>query len=372
MHRLWLRFLSLLVLVLPFIWPTLQVEAQANTSQATAKLQRQSTKNRPASLQETHTRRVAARQIKVSRVARAVKHTKHLKTVASKAARARNPSRHSRRRAAIPSGKGKRLARRRHTPKNRHSPLRLASKSVLVVDDKGQPVFSKAVHKVRPIASITKLMTAMVVLDAGVSLDETITICMADRDTLRHSRSRLLLGKATLPRGEMLKLALMSSENRAAAALGRTTFAGGTSAFVAAMNRKARALGMRHSHFADPTGLRATNVSTAADLVKLVRAARQYPLIREATTTPSAKVRPHPKRGALRYVNTNRLVQHRNRDWKIRLSKTGFINEAGRCLVMEAKLSEGTYDFVLLNAPGKLTPIGDSNRLRRWIENKGS
>jgi D-alanyl-D-alanine endopeptidase (penicillin-binding protein 7) len=241
----------------------------------------------------------------------------------------------------------------------------------LVVDDKGRPVFSKAVDEVRPIASITKLMTAMVVLDAGLPMDETITISKEDCDTLRHSRSRLRLGKATLTRGDMLKLALMSSENRAASALGRTTFPGGTPAFVAAMNRKAHALGMSNSHFADPTGLRAANVSTAADLVKMVRAAGHYPLIRVATTTPSAEVRPHPRGGVLHYVNTNRLVKNQNDDWDIHLSKTGFINEAGRCLVMEAKLSEGTYDFVLLNAPSKLTPIGDSNRLRHWIEKNG-
>jgi len=135
-----------------------------------------------------------------------------------------------------------------------HAPLRLESGSVLVVDDKGRPVFSKAVDEVRPIASITKLMTAMVVIDASLPLNEAITISKEDCDNLRHSRSRLRLGTATLTRGEMLKIALMSSENRAAAALGRTTFPGGTPAFVAAMNRKAHAIGMSNSRFADPTG----------------------------------------------------------------------------------------------------------------------
>jgi serine-type D-Ala-D-Ala endopeptidase (penicillin-binding protein 7) len=250
-------------------------------------------------------------------------------------------------------------------------PPRLESRSALVIDDKGHIVFGKDVDEVRPIASITKLMTAMVVLDAKPPMDEDITISREDYDDLRHSRSRLIVGKATLPRREMLKVALMSSDNRAASALGRTTFPGGKPAFVAAMNRKAQALGMSNSHFTDPTGLQVTNVSTAADLAKMVRAASQYAPIREATTTPSAELSPHSKGGPLHYVNTNRLVKNQDDNWEIHVSKTGFINESGRCLVMEAKLPEGNYDFVLLNSPGKLSPIGDANRLRLWLENHG-
>lgn len=247
-------------------------------------------------------------------------------------------------------------------------PPRLESGSVLLVDGQGTQIFSKSAQDVHPIASITKLMTAMVVLDANKPMDENITIMDVDIDKLRHSRSRLRPKQATLTREDMLKVALMSSENRAAAALGRTTFPEGISAFVDAMNRKAQILGMINSKFTDPTGLQVTNVSTAADLIKMLEAARKYPLIREATTTPKADFSPYSKGSPLHYVNTNRLVHYQNEDWAIQLSKTGFINEAGHCLVMEAKLPKGNYDFVFLNAPGKLSPIGDANRLRHWIE----
>jgi len=244
---------------------------------------------------------------------------------------------------------------------------RVESGSVLVVDIQGNTVFSKAEQEVRPIASVTKLMTAMVVLDQNLPMDEVITITVEDQDNLRHSRSRLRPNQAALTREQMLHVALMSSENRAASALGRTTFPGGIVEFVAAMNRKAQEIGMTNSRFADATGLLVTNVSTAIDLVKMLEAARNYPLIHDATTTPEADFSPYANKPPLHYVNTNRLVHYKNPDWEVLLSKTGFINEAGRCLVMEAKLPQGTYDFVFLNAPGKLSPIGDSNRLRHWI-----
>lgn len=244
---------------------------------------------------------------------------------------------------------------------------KLESNVVLVMNEQGQEVYSKNAQEVHPIASITKLMTAMVTLDANLPMNEVLTVTEEDKDNLRHSRSRLRPG-AALSREQMLRVALMSSENRAASTLGRTTFPGGMPDFVAAMNRKAQSLGMTNSSFADPTGLLVTNVSTAADLVKMLEAARNYPLIQEATTTSEADFSPYAGKPPMHYVNTNRFVHYKSADWEILLSKTGFINEAGRCLVMEAKLPKGTYDFVLLNAPGKLSPFGDSNRLRRWID----
>ncbi len=239
----------------------------------------------------------------------------------------------------------------------------LRSASALVMDAEGNVIYGKDSDTVRPIASITKLMTAMVVLDAKLPLDEKITITKEDRDLIRLTGSRLDYG-ATLKREEMLLLALMSSENRAAAALGRT-YPGGTKAFVAAMNRKAEALGMSHSNFADAAGLRSENVSTASDLMRMVKAADTYPLITRATTTPRMEVHPYSRRGPLNYVNTNRLLK--NSSWDIELSKTGYINEAGRCLVMQANIEGEDVSIVLLNSFGKLTPFGDSNRLRKWM-----
>ena len=242
--------------------------------------------------------------------------------------------------------------------------LNLRSSSVLVVDRQGNVVYAKHDDQPRPIASITKVMTAMVVLDSGLPLQEAITITEADRDTIKGTGSRLGYG-ATLTREEMLRLALLASENRAANALARN-FPGGREAFVAAMNAKARELGMRDSVFAGPAGLDPANVSSARDLVKMIRAAQEYSLIREATTTSFMTVRPFAGRGELRFGNTNRLV--RRDSWDIGLSKTGFINEAGRCLVMQAAIAEEPLYIVLLDSYGRLTPLGDSNRLRRWIQ----
>ncbi|TGD71947.1 D-alanyl-D-alanine endopeptidase [Mangrovimicrobium sediminis] len=239
----------------------------------------------------------------------------------------------------------------------------LRSASALVMDSEGNVIYGKDVESVRPIASITKLMTAMVVLDAGLPLDEKITITKDDRDLVRLTGSRLDYG-ATLSRREMLLLALMSSENRAASALGRT-YPGGMARFVEAMNDKATALGMQHSHFADPAGLRVENVSTAQDLMRMLHAAEDYALITEATTTQRMDVYPYRNRGYLTYANTNRLLK--NEKWDIELSKTGYINEAGRCLVMHAVIDGEEVSIVLLNSFGKLTPFGDSNRLRSWM-----
>jgi D-alanyl-D-alanine endopeptidase (penicillin-binding protein 7) len=172
--------------------------------------------------------------------------------------------------------------------------------------------------------------------------------------------------QATLTRRDMLRIALMSSENRAAAALGRTTLPGGTPAFVAAMNDKAQKLGMYNTRFADATGLDAANRATAEDLIKLIGAAAGYAFVREATTSPAAEVWPYAGRGSLQYRNTNPLV--RNAAWRIELSKTGYLSEAGRCLVMQALIGGRRLRIVLLDSFGKLTPVGDSNRLRKWIE----
>lgn len=239
----------------------------------------------------------------------------------------------------------------------------LRSASAIVVDSAGKLIFGKDVDTIRPIASITKLMTAMVILDSGLDLEEKITVTKDDRDLVRLTGSRLEYG-AALSRREMLLLALMASENRAAAALGRT-FPGGTGNFVAAMNAKAATLGMTNTRFADPVGLATENVSTAQDLARMLLAVEDYPLIAEASTTRRLDVRPYRRRGPLTYGNTNRLLQ--NKTWDIELSKTGYINEAGRCLVMQAKIAGKQVSIVLLNSFGKLTPFGDSNRLRHWL-----
>jgi len=239
----------------------------------------------------------------------------------------------------------------------------LRSASAMVVDAKGNVIYGKDIDAVRPIASITKLMTAMVVLDAGVSLDEKITVTKADRDMEKNTGSRLAFG-ATLTRRQMIQIAIMSSENRAASALGRT-FPGGLTMFIEQMNLKAAELGMEHSHFADPAGLKPANTSTASDLSKMIAAAYSYPLIQQASTTRSMEVHPFANRGPLVYNNTNRLLK--NNAWDIALSKTGYISEAGRCLVMRAVIEGEPVAIVLLNSFGKLTPYGDSNRLRKWL-----
>ncbi|MCG6885669.1 MAG: serine hydrolase [Proteobacteria bacterium] len=239
----------------------------------------------------------------------------------------------------------------------------LRSESALVLDAEGNVIYGKDVDTVRPIASITKLMTAMVIIDSGLDLDEKITVTKADRDLVQLTGSRLEPG-ASLSRRDMILIAIMSSENRAAAALGRN-YPGGTSKFVAQMNKKASGLGMSHSRFADAAGLKVENQSTASDLAKMVAAADGYALIRQASTTKRIEVRPYARRGPLTYNNTNRLLKNPN--WDIELSKTGYINEAGRCLVMQATIEGESISIVLLNSFGKLTPFGDSNRLRKWM-----
>lgn len=242
--------------------------------------------------------------------------------------------------------------------------LAVRSGAALVVEQGGgDTLYEKNASLVVPIASITKVMTAMVVLDGAPDLQETITISSEDIDLLRGSRSRLPVG-ATLTRESALLLALMSSENRAANALGRH-YPGGMEAFLSAMNQKAEQLGMKDTHFEDPTGLTSGNVSTAHDLAKMVTVAHGYPLIREFSTTSSANVEVSGRPRA--YNNTNRLVG--SPAWEIGLSKTGYIHEAGKCLVMQARVADKPVLIVLLDSVGKLTRIGDANRIKRWMEN---
>lgn len=244
----------------------------------------------------------------------------------------------------------------------------LKSSAALVIDQgSGRPIFAKNVDTVTPIASITKLMTAMVVLDAGLDLDERIAITEEDRDLLKGTRSRLAIG-TVLTRRELLHLALMASENRAADALTRV-YPGGTRAFVATMNQKAVEIGMWRTRFVDGTGLSSENVSTAQELTKLVAAAFKYPLIRELSTDTGMQVR-GPRGQAMQYVNSNRLVN--SPEWRIGLSKTGYISEAGRCLVMQARIAGKPVIIVLLDSWGKLTRIGDANRIKRWMETRSA
>jgi D-alanyl-D-alanine endopeptidase (penicillin-binding protein 7) len=243
--------------------------------------------------------------------------------------------------------------------------LRLASVNAVVIDaSANSPVFAKGADEVTPIASLTKLMTAIVTLDAGLPLDEPVAIDIDDFDYLKGTRSRLRMG-AELPRREMLRLALMASENRAAASLARN-YPGGIAAFVPAMNEKARMLGMTRTHYADATGLSAQNVSTANDLAKLVAAAARYEEIRDFSTTASHFVEVQPTGQILGFNNTNRLVQ--NSDWNIHLSKTGYIREAGKCLVMLATIASKPFVIVLLDSAGKYTRLGDAQRVRYWLE----
>jgi serine-type D-Ala-D-Ala endopeptidase (penicillin-binding protein 7) len=243
--------------------------------------------------------------------------------------------------------------------------LYLQSGSALVVDESGNRLYSKNAQHIKPIASVTKLMTAMVVLDTNVPLDPKIEIVEADRDRLRNSSSRLRIGEAVLTRREMLMAALMSSDNRAAHALGRTTFRGGMPAFVRAMNRKAKSLGMHDTYFADSSGLNAQNRSSAEDLVKMVKAAGSYPFIRKTTSTGETTLYPFANQKPLLYRNTNSLV--RNPAWTVEVSKTGFINESGRCLVMQTRIGERRFYLVFLEGANKSVPLGDANRVREWL-----
>jgi D-alanyl-D-alanine endopeptidase (penicillin-binding protein 7) len=241
-------------------------------------------------------------------------------------------------------------------------PLALKSGVAFVLDqDTNEILLNKNSQAVLPIASITKLMTAVVVTEAQLPMDEVLSIAQDDVDTEKGSSSRLRVG-TQLPRGEMLHLALMSSENRAANALGRN-YPGGLPAFVSAMNAKAKLLGMNDTRYVEPTGLSSQNQSSARDLATLVKTAYQIPVIRELSTSPELQVAVGTRQ--MQFHTTNRLVL--NPSWDIGLQKTGYINEAGQCLVMQAQMAGRKLIMVLLDSAGKYSRIGDAERIRKWI-----
>lgn len=244
--------------------------------------------------------------------------------------------------------------------------LKLRSHIGLIYDERDDIVlYKKGARQKKPIASLTKLMTAMVIIDANLDMDEIITIKRKDRDTIRYSKTRLPIGTA-LRRSDLLLMALAASENRAAFALART-FPGSTKKFIRAMNDKAKFLGLKYTRFADAAGLKNGNVSTAEEILKFVRVASQYTLIREYSTTSKDLVVDENTGKVIRFVNTNRLV--RKDKYDITLSKTGFTSDAGNCLVMKLNFGNRPLVVVLLNSWGKLSKYGDTNRIRRWLTN---
>lgn len=245
--------------------------------------------------------------------------------------------------------------------------LGLQSSVALVVDQETQEVlYSKNDHAVLPIASLTKLMTGLVIAEANLPMDELVRITQADVDTEKGSSSRLAVG-TELSRADLMHLALMSSENRAAHALGRT-FPGGLDIFVSRMNERARALGMLDTRYVEPTGLSSQNQSSANDLAVLVAKAHSEPLLRELSTSHGREISVGSR--TLQYNNTNGLVK--NPQWDIGLQKTGYISEAGRCLVMQAQVAGRKLIMVFLDSAGKFSRIGDAERVRKWLEQKSS
>ncbi len=249
--------------------------------------------------------------------------------------------------------------------KNANTQQELAAGSALLVDLKtNQILYSSNPDFVAPIASVTKLMTAMVALDAKQSLEEKLPIVIKDTAEMQGVFSRVRLG-SELSRHDVLLITLMSSENRAAASLAHH-YRGGHNAFIQAMNAKAQALGMHNTRFVEPTGLSEENVSSAHDLVLLIKAAQQYPLIRQFSTTEEKTVAFSKPNYTLGFRNTNALVRKDN--WNIQLSKTGFTNSAGHCLVMSTEMNKRPVAFVVLDAFGKYTHMADANRLKKWLE----
>ncbi|MGN7972455.1 D-alanyl-D-alanine endopeptidase [Serratia sp. 22264] len=248
-------------------------------------------------------------------------------------------------------------------PAQAAAPLVLHSKAVLVVNQRtGKTLFQKQADRVLPIASLTKLMTAMVALDSRRPLGNKMRVTAADRDLLKKTHSRLTLG-SSLSRRDMLHIALMSSENRAAAALSRN-YPGGRKAFVAKMNRKARSIGMKHARFYDPTGLTPRNVASANDLLKMVNHAYRYQTIRRFSTDKQHVV--YPGRGQLVYRSSNGLINNRN--WNIQLQKTGYTNEAGHCLVMRTLIKGQPVVIILLGSQQRYGHYDDALRLKTWLE----
>jgi len=239
-----------------------------------------------------------------------------------------------------------------------------SSIAMIVHQETGEIIYQKNAYTKASIASLTKIMTAMVVLDSGINLDEEVKITKADIDRIKRTGSRIPLG-ARLTRYELLKFALMASDNRAASALSRS-YPPGQKGFIDAMNVKAKQLGMFNTSFVDPTGLNKNNVSTARDLVRMVQAAYQYPEIRNLTTQSKGEINYGKRNYKIGFVNTNRLV--RKGDWDIGSSKTGFIREAGRCLVMQAMVKDEPVIMIFLDSYGKLTRFADAKRVKKWME----
>lgn len=250
-------------------------------------------------------------------------------------------------------------------PKPTRSPLELASVNAMVVDARTREVlYANNPDAIVSIASISKLMTAMVVLDSGQPLSELIPVKIDQTPEMKNVFSRIRIGSVA-SRETLLLLALMSSENRASATLAHH-YKDGYSAFIAAMNAKAKSLDMTNTRFVEPTGLSQHNVSTARDLTLLVQAAADYPLINELSTTPKKDVHFTKPRYTLAFYNTNPLV--RNEHWNIQLTKTGFLNVAGRCLVMQTKINKRPVTVVLLDSFGKRSHVGDAGRIKQWLE----
>lgn len=313
----------------------------------------------------------ASKSAKSEKSAKASKSTKSAKASPAKETVARKGARGAKEASlARTETKGRKMSYREVQTPHRAAPAvdgdgnpLLQSAAFMIADQAtGNVILEKNSDAVLPIASITKLMTAMVVLDARLSLTDTITVTSDDVDTLRNSSSHVPVG-TELAREDMLRLALMSSENRASSALARN-YPGGYQAFVAAMNRKAASLGLRDTRFSDATGLNSANVSSARDLVKMVSAASRYPLIREFSTTANYVV--HLNGRPRQFNNTNALVS--SPDWQIGVSKTGFINESGKCLVMQAWLLNKPMIIVLLDSFGRFTRVADAQRVKRWLE----
>ena len=246
----------------------------------------------------------------------------------------------------------------------RPTTLKLRSHVGLVFDERdNEIIFARNVEDVMPVASLSKLMTAMVILDAKLNMNEKITISKEDKDRLRYSRSRLKKGM-TFTRVDLLNIALAVSENRAAAALART-YPGGTNAFVKAMNNKAHDIGLTKTRFVDAAGLGNGNVSTAQELMQIVQSASTYHEIRQFTTQTKESITDLKRKREIVFGNSNRLVQRTS--WPITLSKTGFTSDAGNCLVMKTKINDRPVIMVLLNSWGKLSKYGDSNRIKAWL-----
>jgi len=242
--------------------------------------------------------------------------------------------------------------------------LKLRSRAVIVFDERdNEIIMQRNAGLVVPVASLTKLMTAMVIIDAELDMDETITINKQDKDRIRYSRSRLRKGM-TFTRKDLLLIALAASENRAALALART-YPGGTDEFVNAMNHKAQQLGLTKTRFSDPAGLGNDNVSTAQELMRMVKTASTYSVIREFTTQTRQSITDLKNGSQIKFGNTNRLIKKVS--WPITLSKTGFTRDAGNCLVMQTKINARPVIIVLLESWGKLSKYGDSNRIKKWL-----